>query len=227
VKPRLELRGTARRCFGLLQRKEVWALTWRGRLLLLLLLVGGVFGGLLGVHPFLATDSQIKSGILVVEGWIPEYAITNFIAQNPHYERIYTTGGPTLTDRHSKDDSDTYASVCLQRLLLAGVPRHKLQMVPCWVSRRDRTYACAVALREWCRTNNVTLHSFDIVTMDVHARRSRLLSEKVFPDAKVGVIPLINEEYEPDRWWKYSEGVKEVLAESAAYLYARFLFSAD
>jgi uncharacterized SAM-binding protein YcdF (DUF218 family) len=222
-----EKANSPRRGFGLVRRKEVWALTWRGRLIAVLLFVAVVFAALLGIHPFLATHAEVRSGILVVEGWVPEYALTNFIARHPYYERIYTIGGPTNTDRYSKDDSDTYASVSLQRLLKAGVPRAKLQMVPCWITKRDRTYAAAVALHEWCRTNNVTLKAFDVVTMDVHARRSRLLTEKAFPDANVGVIPLINEDYDPERWWTYSEGVKETLAESAAYIYARFLFSPD
>ena len=216
-----------RQWFGLARRKEAWVLTWRGWLLVLFLLALGGFLALDLVHDFLAVNAPVNSGVLVVEGWIPEYALTNFIAHH-RYEMIYTTGGPTLTDRYSHDDSDTYASVALGRLLHAGVPAEKLRMVPCWISQRDRTYAAALALRDWCATNHVALTAFDVVTMDVHARRSRLLSEEVFgAHAKVGVIPLVNEEYDPDHWWRYSEGVKEVLSESAAYLYARFWFSPD
>jgi hypothetical protein len=84
-----------------------------------------------------------------------------------------------------------------------------------------------VALREWCRTNEVVLKDFDVVTLGVHARRSRLLTEQAFPEARVGVIPALNEEYEPASWWRYSEGVKEVFSETMAYLYARFLFSPE
>jgi hypothetical protein len=212
--------------FGLLRRKEVWALTWRGKLLMFVLSLAVGFTMLAMVHGFLALNSPVNSGVLVIEGWVPEYALTNFIA-HARYERIYTTGGPTLTDRYSKDDSDTYASVSMQRLLKAGVPLAKVKMVPCWISQRDRTYAAVVALQRWAATNGVALDSFDVVTLDVHARRSRLLTQKAFPHAKVGVIPLVNEEYEPDKWWRYSEGVKEVMAETAAYFYARFVFSPE
>jgi hypothetical protein len=59
----------------------------------------------------------------------------------------------------------------------------------------------------------------------VHARRSRLLFQKAFgPGIEVGVIAIRDREYNPRVWWRYSEGVKEVLSEGAAYLYARFLF---
>lgn len=212
---------------GLLRRKEVWSLTWRARLLALgvLIVAGWVF--MRGIHGFLAVEASVGSRVLVVEGWIPEYALTNLVARHPGFDRIYTTGGPTMTDRHSRDDSDTYASVAMKRLWRAGVPRDKVRMVPCWVSRRDRTFASAVALREWCRTNELVLKDFDVVTLGVHARRSRLLTEQAFPEARVGVIPALNEEYEPASWWRYSEGVKEVFSETMAYLYARFLFSPE
>ena len=33
-----------------------------------------------------------------------------------------------------------------------------------------------------------------------------------------------NNEYDPKRWWCYSEGVREILGETIAYVYARFFF---
>jgi uncharacterized SAM-binding protein YcdF (DUF218 family) len=213
--------------FGLVRRKEVWALTWRARLLLAAVFVGGGLLLFFGIHPFLALDSQVNSGALVVEGWIPEYALTNYMAHHSEYERIYTVGGPTTKDRGSRDPSDTYASVSHHYLARFGIPRSKLVMVPCWINRRDRTYSSLVSLREWTETNGVSLKSFDVVTFGAHARRSRLLAEKAFPHSRIGVVSLLNEDYEPDKWWRYSEGVKEVLSESAAYLYARFVFSPE
>jgi hypothetical protein len=38
------------------------------------------------------------------------------------------------------------------------------------------------------------------------------------------VIAVEDREYDPARWWRYSEGVKEVISEGAGYLYARFFF---
>jgi len=31
-------------------------------------------------------------------------------------------------------------------------------------------------------------------------------------------------DYDPKRWWRYSEGVREVLGESIAWFYAAFFF---
>ncbi|HEY0550412.1 MAG TPA: YdcF family protein [Verrucomicrobiae bacterium] len=206
-----------------------WSLTWPGRFLVLLLAAGAGFLVLLNLHDFLAVDAPVKTSVLVIEGWVPRYAVTNFVAKVVNdYSDIYTTGGVTLADGKSRNDADTYASVTKTRLMRAGVPAAKLHVVPSWIVKRDRTYSSALALREWCRTNNVQLSAFNVVTLGPHARRSRLLHEKAFgKEVKVGIIALTNVEYDPDHWWRYSEGVKEVLSESAAYLYSRFFFSPE
>ena len=65
----------------------------------------------------------------------------------------------------------------------------------------------------------------NVVTESVHARRSRLLFQMAFGDeVQGGVIGVPSPDYEAARWWRYSEGIKEVISEGAAYLYARFLF---
>jgi hypothetical protein len=197
--------------------------------LVLLVAIGAGFLVLRNLHDFLAVDAPVKTSALVIEGWVPRYAVTNFVASvASEYTDIYTTGGVTLADRKSRNDADTYASVTRTRLLRAGVPGAKIHVVPSWIVKRDRTYSSALALREWCRTNNVQLKAFNVVTLGPHARRSRLLHEKAFgKGVEVGVIPLTNVEYEADHWWQYSEGVKETLSETLAYLYARFWFSLD
>jgi uncharacterized SAM-binding protein YcdF (DUF218 family) len=222
------LKNSSSRCFGLVRRREQWSLTWRGWLALLCLLVLTGVVGVRSVHDFLAVAAPVDTTVLVIEGWVPRYSVTSYVARvSKDYAKIYTVGGATKTDRSSRDDSDTYAHVLRTRLMRAGVPPEKVQYVPCWNNRRDRTYGTAVAFREWCVTNQVPMTAFNVVTVGPHARRSRLLFEKAFPDAKVGIIPLTNEEYDADHWWRYSEGVKETLSESMAYLYSRFLFSPE
>jgi hypothetical protein len=206
-----------------------WSLTWLGWLLLLLLIMGAGFLVVRSVHDFLAVNAPVKTSVLVIEGWVPRYAVTNFVTQVVNdYTDIYTTGGVTLADRKSRNDADTYASVTKARLMRAGVPAAKLHVVPSWIVKRDRTYSSALALREWCRTNNVQLTAINVVTLGPHARRSRLLHEEALgKNVKIGIIPLRNEEYDPEQWWRYSEGVKETLSEALAYLYARFWFSPE
>jgi hypothetical protein len=61
--------------------------------------------------------------------------------------------------------------------------------------------------------------------MGPHARRSRLIFQKAFRDeVGVGVISVPDDEYDQGHWWTTSAGVRTVLGEVIAYLYARFFF---
>jgi hypothetical protein len=40
----------------------------------------------------------------------------------------------------------------------------------------------------------------------------------------VGIIAVANPDYNPTQWWRYSDGVREVIGESIAYIYAKFFF---
>ena len=63
------------------------------------------------------------------------------------------------------------------------------------------------------------LSATNVATQGPHARRSRWLYQKAFGDScVVGIIALRNLEYDPAQWWRTSEGVREVIGESLAYL---------
>ena len=120
---------------------------------------------------------------------------------------------------------ETAATWGANRLRRGGVGRELIQEVPSPEVSRDRTYSSAVALRNWFRDHGVSVQAINVVTEDVHARRTRLLFQDAFgPKVSVGVIAPQNNEYDPKRWWCYSEGVREILGETIAYVYARFFF---
>ncbi len=217
----------ARAMWGLFDRKERWSLSWRGRLIVTsaLLLVSVLL--LKGIYPFLAITQRVDANTLVVEGWINEYAIRAAVKefQGNRYQRVFTTGGPVGGTGGYINDFMTSASVGADLLKKCGVPDERLQMVPCRVMDRDRTYGSAVALRNWFRDHDVVVSSIDVVTEDLHARRTRLLFQKAFgKEVRVGIIAVANVDYPANRWWHYSEGLKNVVSEFAAYLYARLLF---
>src|SRR4029077_1036164 len=182
---------------------------------------------LTGVYPFLAVTHRVDANTLVVEGWIHEYAIRTAVKefQSSHYQRVFTTGGPVAGTGGYVNDFMTSASVGADLLKKWGVPDERLQMVPCRVTDRDRTYGSAVALRNWFRDHNVVVSGIDVVTEDVHARRTRLLFQKALgKDVQVEIIAVAIVVYPAIRWWHYSQGLKNVVSEFAAYLYARLLF---
>ena len=223
--------GTSkRRCFGLLTRKERWGLSLRGWLLAVALLAGTACAFLFGAHAFLAVSDRVPTSVLVVEGWVHEYAIRAAVEEfhGGGYQLVFTTGGPTPGLGNYVNDAQTSASVGAEALRSAGIAAEVLQMVPSRVLGRDRTYTSAVALREWFRTHQLPVRSINVMTEDAHARRTRLLFEKAFgSDVQVGIISIPNPAYDAHRWWRYSEGVREVFSETVAYLYARFLFHPD
>jgi uncharacterized SAM-binding protein YcdF (DUF218 family) len=212
---------------GLLTRRERWGLSWRGRLVFLFILVLAAGTWVLNIHPFLAQTKRVDARILVVEGWVHPFAIRTAVEefQAQHYERVYSTGGPVVGSGGYFNDFNTSASVGAESLVKLGLPKELVQMVPCHVSGRDRTYSSALALREYFQTNGLAVKSFNVLTEDAHARRTWLLFQKAFgPEIAVGIISAPSPEYDAKHWWRYSEGVREILGESIAYLYAALFF---
>ncbi len=211
----------------LLVQKQRWGLSRRGWLALAATGSLACYLLLLNIHPFLAVTKRVDAEVLVVEGWIHEYSI-RFGAkefERGGYQRVFTTGGPVNGTGGYSNDYNTSASVGADLLSKAGVARERVQMVPARVMGRDRTYSSAIALRDWFRAQKTPIRSLNIVTEDAHARRTRLLFQKALgKGVTVGIISVPNPDYDPKHWWRYSEGVREMLGEGIAYLYARFLF---
>jgi hypothetical protein len=215
---------------GLVTRKERWGLTWRGRLLIALTGVALAVLFVLGIHPFLAQTRRVSSSVLAVEGWISPSAMREAADQfkSGGFQTLCTTGGPTGAHPGTTDVSDTFAGVAADRLVKFGISLTEVHPVPAQDAHRDRTYASAVALREWLKKQGISVKELTVVTEGVHGRRTRIMYEEAFGEGvSIGVISARNPEYDPDRWWRYSEGVKEVVSEGAAYLYARLLFKAE
>ncbi len=212
---------------SLVARKERWGLTSRGWITLTLAVVLMGWWLVLDIHPFLAVTHRVPARILVVEGWIHIYgvdaAVKEFKAGG--YDRVLTTGGPVegMGNSSSIYDTDAYQSAGL--LKKAGMPAEVVTSVPSRFAGRDRTYNCAVALREWFRENDPQVTAINVFTEDAHARRTRLLfQEALGPGIKVGIISADNPDYDAKHWWRSSAGVREVIDESIAYIYAELFF---
>ena len=216
---------TSRKFLGVVTRKERWGLSWRGWLFVASASLLAAYFVFLNVYPFLAVTHRVNTNILVVEGWIPGYAIRE--AANEFkvgcYRLVFTTGGPVVESGGYINDYHTSASVGAEALKKLGLPSESLQMVPSRVIGRERTYSSAVALRDWFREHNTPVHSINVFTEGAHARRTRLLYQKAFGrNVTVGIIAISNPDYNPRQWWCYSDGAREVVGESIAYIHAKF-----
>ncbi len=213
--------------WGIISRKERWGLSWRGWLLITsggLACFGFVFWN---IQPFLAVTHRVDTNVLVVEGWTRRYAIRGGAEEfrNGTYDRIFTTGGPEAGSGGYTNDYNTAASVAAEMLKKFGISDDRVQMAPSHVIDRERTYSSAIALRDWFRQHHVSVRSMNIVTEGAHARRTRLLYQKAFGrNVAVGIISVPNSDYDPSQWWYYSDGVREIIGESIAYIYAKFFF---
>ena len=212
--------------WGLCRRRRCLVPTWRGWLLLLCLLAGTLWLALHTVYPFLALNSPVSSSVLVVEGWAPDYALQIAASEftNHPYEKIFVTGGP-FDQGGPLSEYKTFAELGTATLLKLGLGTNFVQPVPApWVAQ-DRTYTSAVTLKRWLREHNEPIPSFNLVTVGPHARRSRLMFKMAFgKDVKIGVITIPIRDYDPQRWWRSSAGVRTVTGELLAYSYARLLF---
>jgi hypothetical protein len=71
----------------------------------------------------------------------------------------------------------------------------------------------------------MSITALDVLSWDAHARRTQLLYQKALGDnVLVGIVAAGNPEYNANEWWTSSAGVRTVIGETLAYLYARFLF---
>jgi uncharacterized SAM-binding protein YcdF (DUF218 family) len=213
--------------WGTITRRERWGLSRRGWSLITVVVLFAAFLFLWRVYPFLAVTHRVDTNVLVVEGWVNQYTIRAAVEEfrSSSYQRVFTTGGPVEGTGGYTNDYNTSASVGAERLIKYGLPNESLQMVPSRVMDRDRTYDSAIALRNWLRDHHLPVRGINVVTENVHARRTRLLfHEALGKEVTVGVIAVPNPDYDSEHWWRYSQGVKDVVSETVAFIYAKLLF---
>ena len=219
--------STGRRAFGgLLVRKTCWTLSLPARLIIFLFCVGLSLAGIRWACPFLSVTHRVPANFLIVEGWVPPYALTRAESEfkSGGYRKILTSGCRADDVWDSKPDL-TYADMAAARFKELGMPTNDVSAAPCLDERRDRTYSSALAVKEWLEKHGESVTSLDVLTLGPHARRTRLLYREAFGSGvKIGIISVENREYDPSHWWWYSEGVREVTGEAIAYIYAKFLF---
>jgi hypothetical protein len=211
---------------GWIVRKESWSLSLRAWICLLL--ASGLLAFFLfhRIFPFLAVHAPIKSDFLIVEGWIPDYAMAELEEEfaRGEYRLLIITGNPILKGEHLSEYRN-YAELTRANLLRTGWDENKVVAVSSAEALRERTFAAAQALRAWGVSEGIDLTRFNVMTRGAHGRRTWLLYHKAFEgQSEIGVLSGIDLRFDHKRWWISSEGVREVLNETIAYLYAKLLF---
>ena len=212
--------------WGLMHRRLCLVPTLRGCLVFGLVLALLMVVTIRGLHPFLSVNDPIHDGLLVVEGWTPDYGL-ELVAEEvkrDHYQKVYVTGGPLEYGAYLSTYK-TYAQIGAATLMKLGLDSNVVQAVPAPLVRQDRTYTAAVSLKKWWQEHGITPTRIQLMSDGPHTRRSRLLYQKAMgPGVVIGVTSIPLRQYDQQQWWRYSAGVRNVIGEGLAYLYARFLF---
>jgi hypothetical protein len=212
---------------GCLRRRQCLVPTLRGWLVLVLGLAAVVVISGRGIPRFLSVNDPRPGGVLVVEGWAPDYAMEAAIAEfnRNHYDKLFVTGIP-LDQGTPLSEYKTYAELGAAVLLKLGLSTNVVQPVPVAAVRQDRTYAMASGLKRWMDAHGMVQTNINLITIGPHARRSRLLFEKALgKGVTVGVVAIPSPTFDPAHWWRSSAGVRDIIGETLAYAYARLLFS--
>ena len=206
-------------------RKNKWVLAFQACLITLACIAIFMVLLLTHIHSFLAPSSPIQADVLVVEGWMEDYALKQAITEfnRGGYQKLITTGLP-LEQGFYLAQYKNFAELAAATLIELGFDRDKLVAVPAPNVIKNRTATSAVALREWIDNSDLKIGAINLFTFDAHARRSWLIFRQALaPKIKVGVIAVKPLSYNPKQWWISSEGVRSVIGEAIAYIYARFV----
>ncbi|MBL9136435.1 MAG: YdcF family protein [Verrucomicrobiales bacterium] len=175
-----------------------------------------------GAYRWLAPQAPIQAKFLVVEGWLPDYALEAAIREYRRggYEQLFTTGGPLEQGSYLKE-FQTYAELARNTLLRLGLSTNEVKAVPNNTWQRNRTFAAALALGDHCQRSGIALTAINLVSVGPHTRRSGLCFRRALGrNVEVGLIAIDTQDYDVDRWWKFSQGVKDVVGETFSVAYA-------
>lgn len=204
----------------------MWWPTLGGWAVLALVTLAPVLAWWIFGESFLATTQRQEADVLVVEGWISSEGIWAGAQefQTGNYAYVIATGG--LTGERWNTRRWNYAEVAEEQLLRAGVPRSRVLLAPSRDSETQRTYQMALSAQEALHAHGLEPRGINVFTRGAHARRSRLIFEKVMGrQIKVGVISWSPQDPKAERWWKSSERAEDLIKETVGVVFEVFLNS--
>jgi hypothetical protein len=203
------------RFFKRLRRRVV------GLLAVLLLLFALALLARYRLYSFLGPEAPADSPVLVIEGWVSDDALQAAVdwASSNNVTTLYLTGGPIETGSWLAPWK-SFPEMTLARLdAIGATARFDVRAFPAPRVRKDRTLASAIALRDALGPDAPS--AMTLATDSPHLRRSALLFRRAFGGAvQIGTLPLPPIDFGPDDWYRCSPGVRSLLSESIALLYA-------
>jgi DUF218 domain-containing protein len=174
---------------------------------------------------FLSLTERLPAEILVVEGWVGRDGVRAAAAEFEEggYQYVIATGGLSVASGWS-EGGWSYAEGAHHELLRSGVPEDRIIVAPSGDAQSQRTYESAVAVRRALAARGIHPKALNVFTWGPHGRRSRLVFAKV-SGMEVGVIGWTPSGDQAVPWWRSSDRAKDLLVETAGYVYEVLLDS--
>ena len=211
---------------GLARRRSVILPSWKGWLILMLLLASlcGVF--LKGAYPYLAPDSRHPyADVVIVEGWVSDHIVAQAKSEFDEGRcEIICTAGVDLDKGNMLLPWKDWAIVAAETLKKSGVPEDKILVASAGSQQRHRTYLGFEAAKKKLAVLEIARPlKINVISEGPHGRRSSIVARKIFGDeAIIGMILVEPQAYDPKRWWASSSGTKSILMELVASSYEIF-----
>ena len=195
---------------------------------ILLALVVLLFIGYLLIHNlyrFLSPNEPVNAQILVIEGWLPDFALKSVANEflTNHHDLVITTGGP-ISRGTFLSEYKSYENLAKSTLKkITG--KDNIVAVRAPDTKKDRTFASALALKKWLQENHISHRKISVVTLDIHARRTWILFHKALgKNYDNGIIAIDDIYYDENNWWVTSDGFRSTIDEAIAYIYVKTIF---
>lgn len=214
----------------LASKRERWGLTGLGWLVVIIFFAVGIWLTGRNIVPFLSKEETIAARVMVLEGYVPDYAFGEIIRifEEDHYELLIATG--TVYDQGFYISGiNSSAELIGKSLKNIGFDTTKMAIVPASSDiYRDRTFYTGQAVKTYLQKYHPEVNSINLVSVGVHARRSHYLYKlAVGNDIEVGNIVIPDRKFDEKYWYKSSVGFRTVIFETIGYLYIKMIFAPE
>lgn len=214
--------------FSLFRKKPCWKPTFVGWILIIIILIAAFRLSLTGIYHLLVINSPVESKTLIIEGFVPTYLLDDAVKlyHENDYDKIVVTGMPITNYEFITPYKNTAEATKLALKHYGLKDSVYIATIPSNVYI-DRTYHTALSAKKLFEDNNWS-EDFNIFSVGVHSRRSRMMFREAFGSGyKIGIIAAEDRTFLPNRWWKSSKGLRSVSNEFIATIFVSLFFHPD